>query len=122
MNKYQIEAEKRRKDWKWVKISFSVLFLLVALILGKLWYDGIFFFGFESKRMHAEILEVTWHPVRGVMDIQYIQAVHYSYEYDDSTFDGYQNAGVSMGRVFAGDSIEIEVLVRKPSISRFYEE
>ena len=120
MKRYQFEMKQEKQDMTWLKVSLVLLTLLSTTIALKMWHDGIFFFEFESKKQDAVVEEVNWHAVKAVLGVEYIQSVRYSYVYNNHKYDGYQEAGVSIGKLFKGDTIEIEVLNRKPSISRIY--
>ena len=115
MSTYKEQSEQKRKDWKWVKISFSALFIILILIFSKLWYDGILFFSTEAAIVEAYVEQVAYTPER---HDGWYRTVHYSYHFNDSTYSGMEKISFATYFCKPGDTLDIEVLKRKPNISR----
>lgn len=122
MSRYKREIENDKKQWKSVKIIAIVLLVLGLAFCIRLWRDGAFYFDFETLETKATITEVTMQPRRVGNVIKYMQAIRYTYAYDDEAFEGLEYAGKSVGKVKAGDILQIHVLKRKPKISRILKE
>jgi len=112
---YQKQLARKKQDWKWVKISFAALLVVLALLFSKLWYDGIIFFATEEAIINAHVEKVSYTPER--LNTWY-RTVHYSYRFNDSTYTGMEKISFSKYFCSVGDTIEIEVLKRKPEVSR----
>jgi hypothetical protein len=117
MNRYQREIAQEKRHWKAVKFAAIVLLILATAFAIRLWRDGVFYFDFETQEAQATITEVTMQPVRVGNRIKYMQAIRYSYYFEGKEYQGLEYAGKSIGKVTIGDTLQIQVLKRKPKIS-----
>lgn len=122
MSRYKREIENDKKQWKSVKTVSIVLLILGLAFCIRLWRDGAFYFDFETLETKATITEVTMQPRRVGNVIKYMQAIRYAYSFENESFEGLEYAGKSVGKVKAGDILQIQVLKRKPKISRILKE
>jgi hypothetical protein len=122
MNRYQREIAEEKRNWKAVKFAAMVLLILATAFAIRLWRDGVFYFEFETQEAQATITEVTMQPVRVGNRIKYMQAIRYSYSFEGKEFQGLEYAGKSIGKVKIGEALQIQVLKRKPIISRLTKE
>jgi hypothetical protein len=122
MSRYKHEIENDKKQWKSVKIIAIVLLILAFAFSIRLWRDGAFYFDFETYETQAVITEVTMQPRRVGNVIKYMQAIRYNYAFENQSFEGLEYAGKSVGKVKVGDNLQIQVLKRKPTISRILKE
>ena len=110
---------KKKKDWRFIRHGLLIALLGFGILFCWLWYDGIFSFPADRSQQQAYITEVNLVPVRGMWySVNYLQGVHYTYSFNGETYSGIEQIGKKLGRLYSGDSIDIEVLMRKPEVSR----
>ena len=115
MRRYQLEAAWQNQNWRWVKILFSILLVVVIASATVLWNDGILFFSSETESVQAVVKKISLTPER---HNRLYHTVHYTYTFNDSTYTGMEKISFSNYSCNVGDTIEIEVLKRKPEVSR----
>lgn len=118
MLRHRREQEKIKRNWREVRILAIVLTLISLAIVFRLWRDGLFYFSYETQKQEAIITKVVMVPVRVGYYIKYLQGLDYSYSYENQVFEGRTQEDKSIGLKKEGDVVTIEVLKRKPAISR----
>lgn len=115
MKHYQPQAEWQKQNWKSIKILLAILILVLSIITAMLWNDGILFLTSETDRIDAVVEKVAYTPER---HNQLYRTVHYTYIFNASHYSGMEKISFTNFFCNEGDTIEIEVLRRKPRVSR----